>query len=102
MNVKTINDRIIEAADKRLRAEIEEAAKPLDCLLRNGCHHTILVTDSDGKEIAEVPWYRALEALRVRAFEMAYEKNRDRAIAEFVGKVARLNEEMEELRQMAE
>lgn len=103
MNVKSINDRIIEAADKELRDQIDAAAKPLDSLLRNGCAYSVIISDErDAKmKLAEVPWYRALHALREKAFELRCEDNRNCAIAAFVSKVGQLDQEMEELRQMS-
>lgn len=101
-DLKGITERIIVKADKELERRIDAAVEPLDHLLRNGIGYRIKVTDENKKEPdVEVLWYRALSALKEKAFELHRDKNRQVELDAFMAKVDSLSRQVEELQSVA-
>lgn len=99
MNIKSIEDRIIEKADMDLREQIKNASEPLDSLLRNGSNHRVTVLADDGQKVA-VKWYLCLGALQDAAFEIGKEIKRESAIQSFMEKINGFSEDYATVRQI--
>ena len=100
--VKDVSERIIAAADAKLKAEIEAAAKPLDSLLGDGTSYTINIGTSyeasPGETVVSTLWYRALSALKEAAFEKNVDRCRQQAIDIFMRNVDSVQSQIDELR----
>jgi hypothetical protein len=104
MNIETITDKIIKQADTELKSRIEEACKPLDKLLRNGCSYEVSgpAGYDDNSAPFKAMWFRAMNALMDSAFQQHFEKNRQDAINQFVSKFNALDAQFQELREQVE
>ena len=103
MNSNEIENRLYTEADAKLKAEIKLAVKVLHSFLCNAINHTLTINLShyDGaippKEVEDVPWFRAIEALEKLAFEIHQAKRREQAVDNFFAAVKRLSSEIDEL-----
>lgn len=103
MDTKDITQRIYEKADSDLKNEIEKAGDALGRLLCDGCANYISVISKDksghvgGEVLVGCP--AALLALKEKAFDMHCSERRQKAVDDFMHKVNRLGEEIDELRE---
>lgn len=94
----SITNKIVKAADDRLRNEINEAFAPAMSLLNDGYPHRFTaVSTADGHPDVEVYFREAFAAMKLLAFEVNQKRNQEQAIEAFMNKVASLRSDVDNL-----
>lgn len=99
MNIETLNKRLSERAISKLKAEVNEAAKPLSSLLRFAGKITL---EKNNEKIITMEWVDIIKALKSQAVKSNSDKRVQLEIDTFLEKSESLSDEIAELRDRLE
>ena len=96
MNLKSLEQQIIEKAEKELSAKLDKIFEPVYTSFSYASSEAILVRADNGSRAAVRP-YIMYSALKQLAYDIAVEHARQQAVDNFLAEVANLKQQLEDL-----